>query len=298
MSAFSPVTRALAAMLAGAAAIAFAPIFVRLSEVGPTATAFWRCALAVPVIALFLRWPGQAMPPPAAIALRPLILAGAFFAADLGLWHVSILWTTVANATLLANLAPFFVAGFAFFVRRQPLGRATWGALASAGLGIALLTRETVALGGQRLMGDMLGVATAAAYAGYMIAVARARRQAGTMAVALTTSAVAALFLAPIAWAAGEAMLPASIGGWAVLGGLALVSQAAGQGLIVYALAHLPVTFGALALLLQPVIAAALAWGLFGEAMSGVEMTGGMIVLLAIFLARLDAVRPAREAAS
>lgn len=34
-------TLAFAALLLGAAAIAFAPIFVRLSDTGPTASAFW-----------------------------------------------------------------------------------------------------------------------------------------------------------------------------------------------------------------------------------------------------------------
>ncbi len=38
------------ALLGGAVAIGFAPIFVRLSEAGPVATAFWRLALALPVL--------------------------------------------------------------------------------------------------------------------------------------------------------------------------------------------------------------------------------------------------------
>ena len=41
-------------LLLGAAGIAFAPIFVRLSELGPMTTAFWRCALAVPALWLWL----------------------------------------------------------------------------------------------------------------------------------------------------------------------------------------------------------------------------------------------------
>ena len=43
---------ALIALLVGGAAIGGSPIFVRLSEVGPMATAFWRVALAlVPLFA-------------------------------------------------------------------------------------------------------------------------------------------------------------------------------------------------------------------------------------------------------
>src|SRR6266403_3187783 len=42
---------ALIALFAGALAIGSSGIFVRLSETGPTATAFWRGALALPLLA-------------------------------------------------------------------------------------------------------------------------------------------------------------------------------------------------------------------------------------------------------
>ncbi|MGD8327205.1 MAG: DMT family transporter [Sphingomonadales bacterium] len=281
---------ALGAMLLGACAIALAPIFVRLSDVGPTATAFWRCTLAVPMVWLLLFYQHKGLPrfKLKAEHRRALIIAGAFFSADLSFWHVSILWTSVANATLLANLAPFFVAAYIFLFRRQSLGRPTWAALACAALGIALLTSQNVELGGTRLKGDILGIITAACYAGYMLSVANARVFAGAMHVNLYTSGAAALFLAIIMTVLGESILPASFDGWWVLIGLALISQVLGQGLIVYAFAHLPITFGALSLLLQPVLAAIIAWFLFGEGIAPIEIIGGAIVLIAIFIARLD----------
>ncbi|RYF91164.1 MAG: hypothetical protein EON95_15560, partial [Caulobacteraceae bacterium] len=42
------------ALLAGACAIGFAPIFVRLTETGPAAGGFWRLALALPMLAPFV----------------------------------------------------------------------------------------------------------------------------------------------------------------------------------------------------------------------------------------------------
>ena len=107
---------ALIALLTGAAAIAFAPIFVRWSEVGPSATAFWRIALALPVLALWMSAERRSSAAaattraaPAALTAsdrRRLLLAGLFFAGDLAVWHWSIRFTSVANATLLANFTP------------------------------------------------------------------------------------------------------------------------------------------------------------------------------------------------
>src|SRR4030095_2699412 len=45
--------RGMAALVAGAICIGFAPIWVRWSEVGPVATAFHRLAFALPVLALW-----------------------------------------------------------------------------------------------------------------------------------------------------------------------------------------------------------------------------------------------------
>ena len=92
-------------LILGGMAIGLAPIFVRLAEVGPAAAAFWRMALAVPILAVFARNAPSASPDTRRAGLRFAVLAGAVFAADLTVWHWSITLTSVANATALANLA-------------------------------------------------------------------------------------------------------------------------------------------------------------------------------------------------
>jgi drug/metabolite transporter (DMT)-like permease len=81
-------------------------------------------------------------------------------------------------------------------------------------------------------------------------------------------------------------MIPRSAGGWWILIGLALISHAAGQGLIAYALAHLPAAFSSVSLLFQPVMAAIFAWILLAEPLVPLQIAGGVIVLVAIYLAR------------
>ncbi|MCC2748861.1 EamA family transporter, partial [Agathobacter rectalis] len=84
---------------------AFGPWFVRLADVGPVAAAFWRITLAVPFLAM-LALAGGARPmrlPRGLVAL--LVIAGIGFAGDLGSWHLGIVRTTLANATLFGNCA-------------------------------------------------------------------------------------------------------------------------------------------------------------------------------------------------
>lgn len=281
------MSRPLAALLAGAACIALSPIFVRLSEAGPTATAFWRVALAV--APLWLLW--RLREPRAAVRyasrMRLLGVAGFAFAGDLAFWHLSIRYTSVANSTLLANLASIFVTLVAWlFLRERPTGLFLAG-LASALAGVGLLVSTSLSFSGTALLGDAMGVATAAFYAGYIFAVKELRERGETvLGLMATTSAITAALLLPVAIVSGETLLPHSAWGWSVLLGLALVSHAGGQGLIAYALAHLPAAFSSVTLLLQPVLAALFAWALLGETLVPLQIAGGLVVLAGIYIAR------------
>jgi drug/metabolite transporter (DMT)-like permease len=274
------------ALLAGAAAIAFAPIFVRVSETGPVASAFWRCALAGPVL-----WAWMFLTLPASERGRgtfplPVVLAGLFFAGDLGVWHLSIMFTSVANSTLLANLAPIFVTVGAWMIFRQRVTRTFLVGMIVAMLGAFVLVGPSFTLGDRQLLGDALGVVTAMFYGAYLLAVKHLRDSRSTALVMAASTTVCALALVPIALSSGETMLPATTTGWLTLVGLALVCQTAGQSLIAYAMAHLPASFSAVSLLLQPVLAALYAWALLGETVGALQLAGGMVILLGICVAR------------
>jgi len=278
-------TLAFAALLLGAAAIAFAPIFVRLADTGPTASAFWRVALAAAPLWLWLRLSPRAETA-ARLPWKPLLIAGLCFAGDLGAWHVSIMYTSVANSTLEANFAPIFVTLGAWLLFRQRVSRLFLIALAVTLGGATLLIGPNFALGGRALLGDALGVLTAVFYAGYMLAIKAASERTSTAGIMAVSTGIAALALFPYALATADVFLPQSSAGWLVLVGLALIPHIAGQSLIAYGFAHLPASFSSVSLLLQPVLAAMYAWMLLGEAVGPVQMLGGLVVLAGIYLAK------------
>ena len=285
-------------LLAGGCAIAFAPIFVRLSDTGPLASAFWRCALAVPLL-----WAITVIPPGRGIQTKPLersgwipasagmtgvmLLAGLFFACDLGVWHFSILFTSVANSTVLANLAPIFVtlAGWVFW--RRAVTRLFLLGMAVAIAGMFVLVGPEFAAGGRPLLGDALGALTAVFYAGYFLTIKVARDAGASTArlMAWSTTITSAVLL-PIALLAPQPFLPGGAQGWLVLVGLAVISQVLGQGLIAYAFAHLPASLSSVSLLIQPVMAALFAWMLFNEPVGAMQLVGGALVLTGIWIAK------------
>ncbi|MGA7986306.1 MAG: DMT family transporter [Burkholderiales bacterium] len=277
---------ALAALLAGATCIALSPIWVRVSETGPTAAAFWRVALASPALWLLRPW-ARSSTVPATVHWKLLLAAGIAFAGDLAVWHTSIKLTSVANSTLLANLASIFVTLAAWLLWRQrPRGLFLAG-LGTALAGVGMLVETSATVSPTALGGDALGVVTAMFYAWYLLVVKELRdRGAATLQLMAITTTITAVLLLPVALASGEQMLPATALGWLTLVGLALVSHVAGQGLITYALAHLPAAFSSVGLLFQPVMAAVFAWVLLGEALAPAQIAGGIVVLIGIYLSR------------
>ncbi len=280
---------ALVALLLGAVCIAMSPIFVRVSETGPTATAFWRVALALPVLWPFYLAFGReatATTPPAPTGWL-LAAAGVAFAGDLFFWHFSVKFTSVANSTLLANLAAIFVTLAAWLLYRQKPTRLFLAGLFTALTGVVMLVSTSLAFSPTALLGDAFGVITAMFYAWYLLTVKDLRgRGAGTLRLMALTTAITAVLLLPIALATGEQMLPVTAAGWMKLVGIALISHACGQGLIAYALAHLPASFSSVSLLLQPVMAGVFAWILLGEPLVAMQIAGGVVVLVGIYLSR------------
>jgi drug/metabolite transporter (DMT)-like permease len=277
------------ALLLGAVCIALSPIFVRVSETGPTATAFWRVALAVPAL-----WPlylAFGRDTEATASSKPpgwlLVSAAVAFTGDLVFWHFSVKLTSVANSTLLANLAAIFVTLAAWLLFRQKPSRLFLAGLVTALVGVGMLVSTSIAFSRTALLGDAFGVITAIFYAWYLLNVKSLRdRGLGALRLMAVATTLTALMLLPIALATGEQMLPVSGAGWMKLVGIALISHACGQGLIAYALAHLPASFSSVSLLLQPVMAGVFAWVLLGEPLVALQIAGGAVVLAGIYLAR------------
>lgn len=290
---------AFVALIAGALAISFSPIFVRVSELEPTATAFWRVFLALPLLIVWTGGRHSRVVPPRHTGLRLrelclLALPGVAFAGDLFFWHWSIQFTSVANSTLFANLAPIFVVLAAWLLFGQRFSRLFLAGLAIAVAGAALLIGGSLSLGWSHLLGDGMATITALFYAAYILAIGHLSRRYSTRYLMIVSAVVSSLILLPAAILAGESLIPQTVRGWLILLGLAWISQAAGQTLIALGLARLPAAFSSISLLIQPVGAALLAWLLLAEGLSLHQIVGGLVVLYGIFLARRGS-RPARS---
>jgi drug/metabolite transporter (DMT)-like permease len=275
-------------LVIGACVIALAPIFVRLSAAGPAATAFWRLMFALPLLALpSLRQPGGL-----AGTSRFALMAGVAFALDLGCWHYGITFTSVAKASVLANLTPIVVTAVAwFFFQQRPAPLFLLAVVLSvAGSAVMAAAKGAGVTGPNPLLGDALSAGTSVWYAMYFLALSEARKRHSAPQVMFWSSLTGLPLMLLAAWILGERVVPATPGGWAACVGLGVV-HVGGQGSIAWALGRLPPATASVIVLIQPVVTTALGWFLFGELLSTWQTVGAALALGGVVLAQRDTPR-------
>ena len=280
------------ALLLGNVALAFGPWLVRLSDVGPVATGFWRLVLALPFLWLLALAVGQPLRRPARPLVIAVAIAAAFYALDLAAWNAGILMTRLGNATLFGNSGSFLFALYGLWLIRSMPSLQQAAALALALGGAVVMMGSSYDLGPANLAGDVLTLVAGLLYGGYLIFVERARGGLKPLPLLILATMFAAIVLLPISLAAGEKLLPTN---WTPLLIFALSSQVFGQAVLVWSIGVFPPLVVGLALLTQPAIAALIGWTVYGEGLSAADWIGSIAIAVALVLVRLPrlGLRPA-----
>jgi drug/metabolite transporter (DMT)-like permease len=262
---------------------------VTLSGADAVTTAFFRCALALPVLAPLALWEQRRL------GRRPLrsrvaaMVAGLFLAIDLVLWNHVIADVGAGVATVLGNLQVVFVAAFAWLMLRERPGRRLLAMLPVVLAGVVLVSGLAGAgahtSGLHPAAGIGFGVATSAAYACYLLilrtSAGRTAHIAGQLADATAGAVVGSLALG---FVVGGLQLDLSWSSLRWLLALALVSQTAGWLLITASLPRLPAAMSSLVLLLQPAAALLLADIVLAERPAVGQMAGAALVCLGVLV--------------
>ncbi len=279
------------ALLLGNVALAAGPFLVRHAGVGPVAAGFWRLALALPFLLVIILATRQPLRLPRPVILVAIAVAAFFFAADLAAWHIGIRETKLGNATLFGNLSSFLFAAWGLWlVRRWP----SWIqalALLLAALGCGLLMVGSAELSAAHLRGDLLCALAGFLYTFYLVLVERTRGEVRPLPLLFLATAFGAPMLLYAAYRLHEVIIPAD---WTALFALALCSQVIGQGLLVYALGHVPPLIVGIAMLTQPALSALLGYLYYDEVLTPLDWLGAMLIVTALILVRLR--KPQRQA--
>lgn len=277
-------------VLVGAVAIAFSGILFRLSHVSASTGAFYRCVFALPPLWLLARRETLRYGRSPQRAVWLAWVAGAFFAADLVLWHNGIEQVGAGLATVLGNTQVVMVGVLAWAILGERPHRSALTAIPIVGFGVVLISGvlESGAYGSNPGLGVLYGVLTAMAYSGFLLALREGsrdlRRPAGPL---FTATFASALGCAAIGAVVGDLDLTPSWAavGWLIL--LALSSQVLGWLLISTSLPRLPAVTTSILLTFQPVCSVLFAALIVDEKPSLLQLAGAACILIGLVTATL-----------
>lgn len=276
------------AAVAGALTIAFSAILVRKADVSPATAAVFRCAYAVPILAVLAWIERRRYGPRTRRELRLSVWAGLLFAADLICWHYAIGDVGAGLATVLGNLQVVLVGLVAWLALGEQPDRRVIAAVPVVLLGVVLISGVlgSGAYGDDPLRGVVFGIATALTYAGFILVLRQSGRDMARPAGPLFEATLAAAVFALIAGVAiGDVDLAPSwpAHGWLLL--LALSSQVVGWLLISVSLPRLPAALTSVLLTIQPVGSVLLGVVLLKEAPSPLQLGGVALIFSGIVVA-------------
>jgi drug/metabolite transporter (DMT)-like permease len=259
-------------------------ILVRWADAPGTVTAAWRMAIAAIVLTPMV-WREK----PSTIVSQKsrwglFILAGLFVALDHANLNSAVNLTRIANATLLNNLSPLWVALFALLIWRESLNRWFWLGLSLALLGAAVILGADILKHPQLGFGDLLAFFSSFFYAGYFLVTQVVRRSGSWWRYSWSIYIISAILLIGFNLAVGNPIFDYPLKTFFVFIAIGIFCQAIGYTSIVYALGHLPASIVSPTMVAQIVLTSLLAIPLTGESLSVVQLIGGVVVISGIIL--------------
>lgn len=272
------------ALAGGVLALSFTTLFIRWAQAPGAITQFYRMSVAtvflLPFVAARRDQPRVGMK---YLVLLPL--ATAFFSAmDNALLSTSLDFTRIANATLLNNMAPLWVAVYAIVFWKEKMNWGFWTGLVLAFAGAATVLGSNILSEPGAAKGNLMALVSSVFYAGYFLVTQVARTKLTTLTYIFMVDLFAVGFLLVINLAMGNSFGPFPPATWVVFLLAGLISQVGGYFAIGYSLGHLPASVVSPTLILQPVITALLAIPLFGETLGAGQVAGGLAALGGIYL--------------
>ncbi|MGM3173473.1 DMT family transporter [Dickeya lacustris] len=282
------------ALIVSTIGITSAGVFVIFSEVDATATLMLRMFLAGGITSAIVTWsaekgnitegPNHNAGKGKMIAL--LVLSGIISTIDLLSNHWALKMTSLANAAILMNLSPVFVALLSFLFMKEKIGTFKLFALTLTIAGACLLVFDgnaSIAMTPKSMAGDLLAINSALFYAIYLIFTKSLRDYFTSKKIIIWNSFTCAILLLPLALATSQTILPSSPTGWAIIILLALISQLLGHGLMAYALKHVDILLASISTLARPVIAILFGFFIFDEKLAPLQWLGVVTVLIGIW---------------
>ncbi|MNI22101.1 4-amino-4-deoxy-L-arabinose-phosphoundecaprenol flippase subunit ArnE [compost metagenome] len=273
-------------MLAGIVAISFSAIFIKWSAAPASVQGMYRLLFTSLLMLPFARpYSGAAF----ALRRKDWLLLGAsgvLLALHFLLWMGSLKYTSVASSTMIMALEPVFIMLGAYILYKDRSTRAAILGLAIAIFGVVCIGWGDIGLSSDNLKGDLLSVGGTVAVAGHLLIGQKLVARMPSYLYSLIVFISAAVVFAVYNLLAGISFVNYPPREWGIFILLAVVPTVFGHILFNWLLQFTSATTVSMNILGEPVGASILAFLLLGEELTGLQWSGGLLVMggLAVYL--------------
>jgi drug/metabolite transporter (DMT)-like permease len=293
-----PIWKARLALTGGVIALTLSPLFFRWANAPGITTSFYRMfftsIILTPLFVISIRTKGKTA---RGLWIWP-ILGGLASSLDHSLWSAGIGRTTVANATLLNNVSPLWVALIALLVFKEDFLKSFWAGLVMVLAGASLVLGSTLWVRPSFAAGDLLALGSSVFYALFFLATQKGRTFLDTSRYLWAMTVTACLSLLVISRIFGIPLWGFNTQTYLVFLAAAVISQFGAYFLITYSLGRLPASVVTPSMVAQPVLTALLAIPITGEKLLPLQTAGGIVTLLGIYLINISKQNPAEDKSS
>jgi drug/metabolite transporter (DMT)-like permease len=261
---------------------------IRIGDAHPAAIAAWRLLIAA---ALFAPLAGRRLTQLARLPWRDkavLAAAGLTLALHFVAWITAVQVTTVANAAVIFAVNPVLTAGAAWLFFREPVTRRLVLAIALGVAGVTSLGWSNLRFRPEHLAGDGAALLCSALFTVYFLLGKRLRRRLDTAVYVTALYGVAAVCCFAILAALDRPLVVYDGRTWLCFALMAIVPTMIGHTSFNHAVRWIPAGRIAALTLSEPVLAGAVAWLAWGEAVSGGLLVGYGLISASVLVTVLD----------
>lgn len=273
----------------GVLSVSLSAIFVKFSNAESGVIAFYRMLFSVLLmLPLFLKSYTHELKTLNKKDWLFSSIAGIFLAFHFILWFESLNYTSVASSTVLVTLQPLFAFVGTYFFFKESLSIKTILSGVIAISGSVLIGWGDFQVSGQALYGDLLALIACALITIYLLFGQDVRKRLSlvTYTMVVYSASTVALFFYIVVKGQSFGPYPTIEWGWFIL--LAIIPNLFGHTLFNWAIKYVSTNVISIAILFEPVGAAALAYVIFNEKLQATQLIGGAIILVGIILFVID----------
>lgn len=279
----------------GITALSLSAMFIRWADAPGPITGFYRLLLSTILFIPFFIQQQRKLPPLETRWIWFPLAAGLFTAFDFAVWNTSVKYTSAANATLLGNTSPLWVALASFFFFKEKLRGTFWLGLACALTGAVLIVGTDFFKHPTLGFGDLLASIAAIFYGAYQLITQRGRVHVDPFRYMWLVGVSATIAMFVINFVLGNSFTGYSTQTWIVFFAMAIVSQMIGYLSVTYALGHLPASVVSPTLIGQPILTTLLAIPLLGELPGVLQWIGTAVALAGIYIVNQSHIQTQQE---